>query len=280
MINVKPSIYMILSAFFYSLQNLDVKILTKYYSIWIIIFFRGLISFIISILFILILQIKPILGVEKKKLLLRGFLGSFNLFLGLIALVYLNLSTTTIILSTSSVWFSIMASIYYKEYWHFINNFGIVFILSGIFLISFQYENKYNIIGIFLALSSSFINALANITIKDIKDESTLVIGLYSMFLCIIMSIPGVFIEHKFNFKIIHSIYIYHLLSTGVFSLIAQNFKNKSLQITNNLGIILLKNIDIVFSFIWDILIFQYQFKFKELIGIFLILLGCLIKKY
>lgn len=277
--NLKSSILMIISSIFYSLQNLNVKILTKYYSIWVITFFRGIISFLISLLLILIFKIKPILGFERKKLFIRGLLGSINIILGFLALEFLSISTTTIILNTSIIWFSLVAHFYYKEYWHFINNIGIIFILSGIFILSFQNEKKNNnIIGIILALLASIVNALANIFVKEIKNESTLVIGLYSMGLCFIFSSFGFFIN--INIKLsIQNYNLYILILPGIFSLLAQNFKNKSLQITNNLGVIFLKNLDIIFSFLYDIFIFNYNFTIKELICILIIFIGCFFNK-
>jgi len=275
--NLKSSILMIISSIFYSLQNLNVKILTRYYSIWIIIFFRAFVALLISFILILCFKIKPILGNEKKKLFIRGLLGSINIILGFLALEFLSISITIIILNTSIIWFSLIAHFYYKEYWHFINNIGIIFIISGIFILIFQNEKKINIIGVILALFASIVNALANITIKEIKNESTLVIGLYSMGLCLIFSSLGFFIE-PIKLSIKHQ-YIYHLLFTGIFTLLAQNFKNKSLQITNNLGVIFLKNLDIIFSFLFDIFIFKYNFTIKELIGILIISIGCFINK-
>lgn len=270
---------MLLSAFFYSLQNFDVKILIHHYPIWTITFFRGLVSFLLSMFMILMLNIRPLLGIKRTKLIVRGCYGSLSIVLGFLSLNYISLSLATILLSTSSVWMSIIGTYFLKDEWHYINNIGVGITFVGIILISAYKHKENDFIGIFLAILASIFNAAANITIRDIRDESTLTISLYAMGICMIICTPGILLErpHIFHNDVIILI---QLFFTGIFSFLAQTLKTSSLQLSKNLGIILLRYFDIFFSFIWDILYFKVKFSLIQIIGMTIVIIGCLIRKY
>lgn len=76
--NWKPSLMMITSAFCYSLQYLDVKSISRYFGIWMITFFRGICSLLLSLIGILVCylfnQKIQILGNKKNYCLSEVYL--------------------------------------------------------------------------------------------------------------------------------------------------------------------------------------------------------------
>jgi len=271
--SVRESFAIILSAFFYSLQNLNVKMLIPLYSIWTITLFRGLCSAIISIFLILIFNIRPVLGQQKRKLVIRGMLGSLAILFGFVSLEYIDLSLATILLSTSSVWMAVIASMYFTKEWHWFSNIGVLLILGGISMLTMDNMFKFNhLIGIGFAFLSSIFSAAANLTIRDIKEESSIIITLYAMSLCMIFCAPGFFMKLPLIYD---SWRIFELMGTGIFSFIAQTLKNRALQSTENLGILLLRHLDILFSLLWDTLLYKRKFNRLEIVGITLVLIGC-----
>jgi len=183
-----------------------------------------------------------------------------------------------------------LASLWYKEQWHYINNLGVLVVFAGLFILLWPFDNKgvdrdYETFwGILFALTSSIFNAMANVMIQEIREESTLVIGWYSMTLCALFSSIALGISEfpsrgllSFQWE---SLYVWMLMATGGLSLVAQNLKHYSLQTTQHLGILLFKHLDILFSLLWDHVVLKESIAPKEIYAILLILVGCCIKKY
>jgi drug/metabolite transporter (DMT)-like permease len=282
---------MILSCLFYSLQYLDVKLTGSFYGPWTITFFRGLSGLIASIAFIKIMKIfniqvqyfgKP---EYKKKLIIRGLIGGTSLICAFIALHYLNMSIAIVLTSTSPIWTGIFSYFYNKEVWKCMDTIASLIGISGIILISYYgFDSINSIIGFILALSAALFQAGVNISIYDIKDESSAVISLYSMIVCLTMSIPGFIYEQHNKIKpIIFDLssinQLLQLFLTGILSFVAQCLRTTSIQLSKSLGIVVLRNITILFSLLWDIVLLHSKIDYINIIGIILILIGCVINK-
>ena len=293
--NWKPSIYMFLSAFFYSLQYLDIKSISDYFGIWLITFFRGATSLIISLACLCIsYKFDPelnILGKRKKLLLIRGFLGGLSIICSFLAVKNLNLSIATVILSTGPILTGIMSCYFKKDSWTRLNTFSLLICFSGLLIISikgFKDQITNFFIGFFSGILSSLFTAMVNITINEIKDENTFTITLYSMSACIILTIPGliyeitkenIFINNSVNRVLNNNVNrvfnITQLCLSGIFSFSAQYLKTRAIQISENLGIIILRYFDVVFCLLWDLFILKSKLYLYDYIGIALIFFGC-----
>ena len=174
---------------------------------------------------------------------------------------------------------------YRKEAWRRIDTIASFIGISGIVFMSYdEFTNTSNVIGFILALSAALLQAGVNITIYDIKDESTAVISLYSMIFCVILSTPGIIYEQyntikKIEFKYSSIRKLLELSLTGILSFIAQCFRTYSIQLSNGLGIIVLRNITMLFTLFWDIILLHSKFHYMNIIGLVLILFSCIINK-
>jgi drug/metabolite transporter (DMT)-like permease len=256
-------------------------------------FFRGLTSCLICII-ILIFQnkccyrdnfIDKYFGNKKKLLLVRGILGGLTTSCSFFAVKYLNLSIATVIISTAPIITGIMSYCLQncsRKEWTFRDTISALISFSGLVVISIKKVSEKNtnfFLGFIAALSSAVFSALVNITIHDIKDENTVVITLYSMSFCSLITLPGLIVEfyHKnaIHNKPLSMWWNIQLFSTGLISFSAQSLKTLSIQISNDLGVIVFKYLDIVFCLLWDVFILQTRIDIFDYVGVFCILLGC-----
>ena len=277
-----PSCYMLTSALFYSLQYLDVKILSKNHGIWTITFFRGLVGILLCEIAIVYNKVRPFYGNEIFKLIVRGILGSLALASSFFAIKNLDISLAIIIMATSSLWTGLFSLYKYPGSWNIYNTIGALLCLLGLsFSTIYAYNNKNNNFwyGILTALGSAILVALINVTISDIKNENTYVIILYSMVFCLIISSIGMIFE-ILSQGLDVSFNLIELCLAGLASFLAQFCKTRSLQLTTNIGVIVLRYFDIVFTLIFDILILHTKIVKPDIICIILILVGCIINYF
>jgi drug/metabolite transporter (DMT)-like permease len=283
-----PSCYMMIAAFFYSLQYLDVKTISSYYGIWMIAFSRGITSLFLCVVSLAIQKKRvssnhfEIFGKKKKSLLARGILGGLAISSSFLAIKYLNLSIATVIISTSPILTCIMSYFFQQTNWTKWDTLTVFICFTGLVIISikgFTQQVKNFRIGFLAAICSSFFTALVNITIHDIKDENTLTITLYSMGSCSLITLPGLFYESlDKDFVFDANIHIFQLCLAGVLSFSAQFLKTKSIQLSENLGIIVLRYLDIIFCILWDIFLLGSTIDIYNGIGIICIFTGCCLK--
>lgn len=277
--NLIPSCYMLASALFYSLQYLDVKILSKNHGIWTITFFRGLVGILLCLITIIYTRVRPFYGNQIFKLIIRGILGSLALASSFFAIKNLDISLAIIIMATSTLWTGLFSLYKYPGTWNIYNTIGALLCLLGLsFSTIYAYNNKNHNFwyGLSSALASAILVALVNVTISDIKDENTFVIIFYSMILSVIISSIGMSFEIDskgidLNFNLLE------LCLAGLASFLAQFLKTKSLQLTTNIGVIVLRYFDIIFTLMFDILLLHTKLTKSDIICIVFILIGCII---
>jgi drug/metabolite transporter (DMT)-like permease len=285
----KPSIMMITSAFCYSLQYLDVKSISPYFGIWMITFFRGVCSLLLSLSGMLISRhLHPefqILGNKKKLLLVRGIFGGLSIICSFLAVKNLNLSIATVIVSTGPIFTGLMSCICKKNNWTTINTISLIICFSGLLIICYKgFKDRIAnfFIGFVAALSSAIFSALVNITINEIKDENTFIITFYAMSVCILLTFPGMVYEtltHNY-FDNSTSLLKIQLCFTGIASFSAQYLKTRSIQISDNLGVIIFRYFDVIFCLVWDVFILDSKLYVYDYVGITLILLGCCVNTF
>lgn len=275
---LNPYLTMGISSFFYSLQYLDVKTTSPFFDIWLIIFVRGITSFLICLFLLMILSPSNIFGNQKKLLFIRGIYGTLTIVFSFLSIKYLNLSIATVLSSTGPIFTGIFTC-FSKGIWTWKDSISVFLCFIGIIMICIQgfFEKSRNFwIGIFCGLLSSIFSALVNVTISSIKEENAFTITMYSMGLCSLQSLPLMIINFDFDqifsqdkFRIIQ------LFCTGISSLIAQYLKTLSIQNSENLGVIVLRYLDTIFCIFWDIFILHSSIHWNNYLGIGFILLGC-----
>lgn len=290
---------MVTASLLYSLLSLDVKTLAPSFSAWEIVFARGLVSFLLAVLALTFTTGRTkqdFLGTRIRLLVVRGLLGGLSTSAAFLALKYLNLSVATVIVSTGPILTGILRPCrrhhshplplwppfeYTKGAATLMCFAGVVTISSGGFLVPM--DNFW--LGLACALAAAVLSALVNVTIHEIREEKTLTITLYSMGACTLLALPGMCIVLTSSTSTSStastetwSIYnLSRLGLTGVASFSAQCFKTRSLQISEDLSVINLRYLEILFCILWDVAVLHSRLRATNVVGVALVLGGCVV---
>jgi len=281
--NFYVSAWMVLSAFLYSLQNVDARFSGNLFGFWTMCVFRGVVGTIIC---------ACLLRVDGKKhsmknlrfLVLRSILGGATIIASFFAILKCGLSTTTVITSTSSLWTALIGYIIspQKYKWAFYDIVIALWCIVGVVVLSLNNHNQniYHYIGITSALLSAIFQSGVNLTIKHLDQESPAWIALWGMLGSVGLGLPGCIYEiHKApHFSRATPIEYTSLLTTGVLSAMAQYCKTYSIQISGSMSVLIFRYMDVMFSVLWDVFLFKERLQWQTITGIVIILIGCLTK--
>jgi len=269
-----PTYYMIYSVIAFSIMYVIVTYLNKF-SVYQIVFFRAIGT--LSLTMPLIFKKKiPILGNNKKLLLLRGILGVFSMTLFFLSIKYLGVGVSVSIRYLSPLFATIFALIFLKEKVKPIQWFLILLALLGVFLIN-GFEQNISSIGILFALLSAItVGLIFVITSKIGNSENPLVIVNYFMFLTLIFGAST-----SFNYWINPNLKeLFLLLLSGVFGFIAVFYMTKSFQNSKINIVAPIKYLEVIFAVMIGFFYFGERYTVLTFLGIFLILVGIISNFY
>jgi drug/metabolite transporter (DMT)-like permease len=279
---------MIMSAFIYSLQNLDVKVYSSNHNCWSAIFSRGLMG---TFLTLTCISIKgyPIRGTEKgsiKQLTYRGLLGGITNVLGFYAIANTrDLGITTILMSTSPVWTLLLTRILTGNntwVWHDATSVALCSAGVGVIFFKFpykEYSHYQELAGDVCAILSALSQAGVNMLLRNMKTENAITTTFYSMMGCVLMASPG------FTYELVHTTSqtpptaknLLMLTTIGILSCCAQWTKTVSLQLADDADIVIFRYLEILFAIVWEVSLLHKTYDTLCIVGCVCILLGCLI---
>ena len=189
---------MFVSAFFFCLMTIFVKIASEEFETIQIIFMRGIITLIITYY---ILKRKKIYvwGKNQKILIARGVVGSFALFLVYESLNRLTLAQATVIQYLYPIFIAILASFLLKETLNKNIILSAILGLVGVFwILNFPFMNSeivFDIGSIGIAVTGSILTALAYVLVRlaSTYNESPYVIMFYFPLFTVIMAVPFIY---------------------------------------------------------------------------------------
>ena len=296
---MKSSLWMTLSAFFYALQYFNVKLLHAHSdtSLWPVLLCRGVVGFGVALVVVVgrgcsscggtAVDWATIGGRAPTKLLVRGMMGALSITGSFLGLQYLRLAVATSLLSTTPLWTAVLV-ILHKKYgaaredqqeiprWGWPATVGAVCCLSGIVLVSLDDATAQGEVeaverpwrGVLLCLLSALVNAVVNVALHDLKDENPWVVSMYPMACTVILSAPPAFLAADFPAPSLG------LWITGVFSLAAQVCRTLALQETRNMGVVVLRYLDVPFSVVLECVFLKQYVVWRTGVGVGLVVLG------
>ena len=189
---------MFVSAFFFCLMTIFVKIASEEFQTIQIFFMRGIITLIITYY---ILKRKKIYvwGKNQKILIARGVVGSFALFLVYESLNRLTLAQATVIQYLYPIFIAILASFLLKETLNKNIILSAILGLIGVFwILNFPFMNSeivFDIGSIGIAVTGSILTALAYVLVRlaSTYNESPYVIMFYFPLFTVIMAVPFIY---------------------------------------------------------------------------------------
>ncbi|MEX1384156.1 DMT family transporter [Lutibacter sp.] len=258
--------YMLISTLAFACMNVIVKYL-EYVSAYQIVFFRSASSLFFTFGFLLKNKI-PILGNNKKLLITRGVVGVTSMTLFFMSTKYLSIGTAVSLRYLAPIFAGIFAVIFMKEriwplqWLFFIMAFLGVVILKGL-------DTELNTYGLLLVLLASVTSGLVYIIISKIgKGDHPVVVVNYFM---IIATLTGgiLSINNWVNPKGIEWLLLFSL---GVFSYYGQVYMTKAFQTGKTNQVAPVKYVEVIFTVILGLLLFNEIYSFWSLLGIALII--------
>ncbi len=269
---------LILASFFFSLMTLCVKKIDNAVPIYELVFFRSLISLLITRSILNHKNINP-WGNNKPLLILRGLLGTLALVCIFYAIRNLPLSISTVIQYTYPIFISIFAGMFINE--KITRNIVIALIIgwTGILIIlnSTQLSNinvEIENIWVFIAFLGSIFTALAYVTVKKLSfTEDVYVIIQYFPLVSLIILMPITLI----NWVTPNWYDLIWIIGIGLFTQLGQTFLTLGLKRLPASEASTINYLQVFFGSIWGIIFFNETININFLIGALLVLLGTII---
>ena len=269
---------LVLASLFFSLMTVCVKNIDNRISIYELVFFRSLLSLLITLSIIKIKKINP-LGNNKPLLLLRGVLGTSALICIFYAIRNMPLSISTVIQYTYPIFISIFAGLFIKEKTNrklifalIIGWIGILVILDPTQLSDIKVEIEN--VSILIAFLGAICTALAYITVRKLSStEDIYVIIEYFPLVSLITLFPIVLI----NWATPNWNELIWIIGIGLFTQLGQTFLTIGLKNLPASEASTINYLQVLFGSIWGVLFFNEIININFLIGALLVLLGTII---
>ena len=262
---------MLLAVFFFSLMNVFVKLLPHIPAVEIV-FFRAVVSLIISIILLKINNIN-FWGKNKRILILRGATGMIGLIFYFKLIQSIPLASAVTILFLAPIFTNILGIFILKEKVHPMQ--WIFFLISfiGIILVK-GFDNRIQPVHLIIGITASIFSGLAYNFIRKLKtSDHPLVIIFY--FPLITMPFAGVISSMNWIKPVGMDWMI--LILVGILTQAAQYFMTRSYQSEELSKVANLRYLSIVFAWSYGFFIFKENYNILSYAGIFLAVLGVLL---
>lgn len=289
----KGILYMIGSGVCFMFVNFFVKILTNgpsssilpvysSFPIHELVLFRSIISFSISA-FILKSKNLPIIGQNKKWLLIRGTAGMIALTLFFYTIHTLPIAISSILQYLAPIFTLLFATIWLKEKIKWLQWMCIGIALSGVFIIGIGKNTAENIHilhtisnfkWIIIGVISAIFSGLAYVSVVKLKTTEQ---PLHVVIAFPMVSLPIMAIWTYFDFVIPIGIEWIYLILLGVFTQIAQVFMTKAFMFGDVAIVSPFQYLGSIYAIFVGTFLFNEILPFSSFLGIFLILTGVLL---
>ncbi len=269
---------LVFASFFFSLMTVCVKNINQRIPIYELVFFRSLLSLIITLSIIKIRNINP-WGNNKLLLILRGLLGTSALVCIFYAIRNMPLSISTIIQYTYPIFISLFACIFINEkitknivFALIVGWLGILLILNTTQLTNINVE--IDRLSIFIAFLGAIFTALAYVTVKKLSfTEDVYVIIEYFPLVSFIILLPIVF----YNWITPNVYELLWIIGIGLFTQLGQTFLTIGLKNLPASEASSINYLQVIFASIWGFLFFSEIININFIFGSLMVLLGTII---
>lgn len=259
---------MLISTLAFACMNSIVKYLVHIHA-YQIVFFRALSSLFFTFAFLLKNKI-PLLGNNKKLMIVRGLVGVTSMTLYFMSTKYLPIGTAISLRYMAPIFAAIFAIFFLKEkikpwQWFF---FAIAF--AGVVVLK-GFDTQINNFGLLLIFGAAIFSGMVYVLLSKIgKGDHPVVVVNYFMVIATIVG--GVLsINHWINPVGKEWLLLFAL---GVFGYFGQVYMTKAFQIASTNQVAPLKYIEVIFTVLFGVFIFAEIYTIWSLLGIVLIILG------
>lgn len=284
---------MLASAAGFSLNGLTVKLSGHYFPAPLIVLSRSIFQASFGILACLILRIPPLGPSFKRRLLIeRGIYGAIGLALYYYSLTVLPIADATVLFFTGPVFTSIFAYLWLGESFTFFDKCASVICLIGVIFTAkppFIFGNldffqdptipsSKEILGAAAAVTGAVLSACAYVTVRKIGSDvhflnHVVSFGLAStVFSGFMIALDSGNIRNTLSDNLGFNYQTSLLLLVGTTAVVGQCLLNRGLQLCRAGPATLMRNVDVVFAYIYGIFIFNEIPSLISLFGALLII--------
>lgn len=263
--------FMVLSVFFFSLMNLGVKFIPHLPPTEIV-FFRSLVSMILSVQYLLRMRINPFKG-DLRFLFLRGLAGVAALTLFFVTLQKLPLAGAATIQYLSPIFTAVFSFLWLKEKVPVLRwlMFGLSF--AGV-LVMQGFDHRIPLDYALLGIVSAMFAGLAYYSIGVLKNkvEPIVVVTWFPMVALPIMGLVSIFVWVTPK----GTDWLY-LIAIGICTQLGQLFMTKAFMAESASAASGLKYLGLIFSFLWGFIFFEETYNLFSLLGMLMIITGVVV---
>ena len=269
---------LVFASFFFSLMTLCVKNIDNRIPIYELVFFRSILSLMITLFIINLKNINP-WGKNRPLLILRGVLGTLALVCIFYSIRNMPLSISTVIQYTYPIFISMFAGIFIKEKITrnlvlalIIGWIGILVILNPTQLTNINVEIEN--VSILISFLGAICTALAYVTVKKLSfSEDVYVIIQYFPLVSLITLLPIVLI----NWVTPNWNQLFWIIGIGLFTQLGQTFLTIGLKNMPASEASSINYLQVLFGSTWGVVFFNEIININFLLGALLVLLGTII---
>ncbi|WP_375586571.1 DMT family transporter [Cyclobacterium xiamenense] len=262
---------MLLAGFFFALMNVTVKFLPHIPAIEIILF-RSIFSFVFSYLLLKKQQV-PVLGKNKKLLILRGFVGSIGLITFFYTLQHIPLASAVTIQYLGPVFTSILGIFIVRERVRLIQFFYFAVAFSGVLMIE-GFDPRIEPLFLGIGIVSALFSGLAYNVIRKLKNtEHPLVIVFYFP----LVTIPIAGLVSYFFWVSPRGWDWGLLLLIGILTQFAQYYMTMAYQNANLAKVASLNYVGIIYALGFGFVLFDETYNLWTYGGMLLVLSGVIL---
>jgi drug/metabolite transporter (DMT)-like permease len=267
----KGVFYMLGSTLAFALMQICVKYL-PHIPAHELILFRSIVSIVLSVAMLQKLGI-PLLGNNKKVLLMRGIFGTTALLLFFYTLQNIPLASAVTLQYLSPIFTALFAAIFLKEkmqikQWLY---FGVSF--AGVALIK-GFDERISVTYMLIGICSAMFSGMAYTCIRQLKDtEHPVVVVLYFP----LVAIPIMSVLSYLNWVTPQGTDWLYLLLMGLFTQIAQILMTKGIQSGVANKMISLKYVGTIYALAIGYLLFGESYGIMSLLGIAMVIAGVIL---
>ncbi len=271
--------YMVLSAFFFSLMSLLVKVAGQRLPGAELVLARSVVALVISYAMIRRLGVSP-WGRRKGLLVFRGLIGFFGLLCFFYAIPRLPLADVTVIQYTNPAFTALLAALFLKETMGRREVMGLLLSLLGVVLVAqptwlFGHAaDTLNLTAVGIALAGAVFAAMAYTTVRKLREtEHHLVVVFYFPLVATPASIPVMWSDALWPTPLEWLM----LLGIGLVTQFGQVYLTKGLHVEKAGRAMSLSYVQIVFAALWGLLFFSEVPGLLTILGALLVVAGTLV---
>ena len=263
--------HMLLATFYFAIMNIFIKLVSNLPAIEIV-FFRCGISLLICY-FQLYKEGIDWRGSNKKLLLIRGIIGTIALHSYFITIAHMPLGTAVIIQYLSPIFTTILAIFILSEKVKPVQWLFFLISFAGVFIIK-EFDERIDLLYLFIGLFSAVASAFAYITIRYLKEKENPLVVVFHFQL--VGAITGLAFSTPIFVMPVGMEWVF-LILIGVFTQLGQLNLTKALQQDKVANVSIINYTGIIYAIVAGYFIFGEHYGAGSFAGIVLVIAGVLL---